>query len=189
MRLVARHGLILCAVAARRDRAGAGLPDAAGDLGRALCGGRRRRLGGTAAGAEIGGEFGQSWWWRTAWARQYCRRIGRQGGARRPHAIHGTSTQLAIQVTLHKKLPYDPATDFAPIALVASVPFVLLVHPALPVNSVADLGPARQGEARDAHLRLERRRRPAASLHRAPQDHDRHAFDPRSLQGHGAGDQ
>ena len=51
----------------------------------------------------------------------------------------GTSTQLAIQVTLHKKLPYDPATDFAPIALVASVPFVLLVHPALPVHSVADL--------------------------------------------------
>ena len=40
----------------------------------------------------------------------------------------GTSTQLAIQVTLHKKLPYDPATDFAPIALVASVPFVLLVQ-------------------------------------------------------------
>jgi tripartite-type tricarboxylate transporter receptor subunit TctC len=51
----------------------------------------------------------------------------------------GTSTQLAIQVTLHKKLPYDPATDFAPIALVASVPFVLLVHPALPVHSLADL--------------------------------------------------
>jgi len=32
----------------------------------------------------------------------------------------GTSTQLAIQVTLHKKLPYDPAADFAPVALVAS---------------------------------------------------------------------
>ncbi len=51
----------------------------------------------------------------------------------------GTSTQLAIQVTLHKKLPYDPAADFAPIALVASVPFVLLVHPSLPVHAVADL--------------------------------------------------
>src|SRR6202011_5825977 len=41
----------------------------------------------------------------------------------------GTSTQLAIQVTLHKTLPYDPATDFAPVALVASVPFVLMVNP------------------------------------------------------------
>src|SRR5262245_11458738 len=51
----------------------------------------------------------------------------------------GTSTQLAIQATLHKKLPYDPATDFAPIALVASVPFVLLVHPSLPVRSLVDL--------------------------------------------------
>jgi tripartite-type tricarboxylate transporter receptor subunit TctC len=51
----------------------------------------------------------------------------------------GTSTQLAIQVTLHKTLPYDPATDFAPVALVASVPFVLLVNPALPVHTVADL--------------------------------------------------
>ncbi|MFL5002565.1 MAG: tripartite tricarboxylate transporter substrate-binding protein [Xanthobacteraceae bacterium] len=51
----------------------------------------------------------------------------------------GTSTQLAIQVTLHKKLPYDPATDFAPVALVASVPFVLLVHPSLPVHSLTDL--------------------------------------------------
>jgi tripartite-type tricarboxylate transporter receptor subunit TctC len=51
----------------------------------------------------------------------------------------GTSTQLAIQVTLHKTLPYDPAIDFAPIALVASVPFVLLVNPALPVHTVADL--------------------------------------------------
>src|SRR5271165_3904233 len=27
----------------------------------------------------------------------------------------GTSTQLAIQATLHKKLPYDPAADFAPL--------------------------------------------------------------------------
>ena len=51
----------------------------------------------------------------------------------------GTSTQLAIQVTLHKTLPYDPATDFAPVALVASVPFVLMVNPALPVRSVTDL--------------------------------------------------
>jgi tripartite-type tricarboxylate transporter receptor subunit TctC len=51
----------------------------------------------------------------------------------------GASTQLAIQVTLHKKLPYDPATDFMPIALVASVPFVLIVHPSLPVYSAADL--------------------------------------------------
>jgi tripartite-type tricarboxylate transporter receptor subunit TctC len=49
------------------------------------------------------------------------------------------STQLAIQVTLHKTLPYDPAADFAPVALVASVPFVLIVNPSLPVHSVPEL--------------------------------------------------
>src|SRR5262249_2716091 len=49
------------------------------------------------------------------------------------------STQLAIQVTLHKTLPYDPATDFMPVALVASVPFVLIVNPSLPVHSVTEL--------------------------------------------------
>jgi tripartite-type tricarboxylate transporter receptor subunit TctC len=51
----------------------------------------------------------------------------------------GASTQLAIQVTLHKTLPYDPAADFAPVALVASVPFMLIVNPSLPVHSVPEL--------------------------------------------------
>jgi tripartite-type tricarboxylate transporter receptor subunit TctC len=51
----------------------------------------------------------------------------------------GSSTQLAIQVRLHKKLPYDPATDFVPLALVASVPFVLIVNPSLPVRTAGDL--------------------------------------------------
>jgi tripartite-type tricarboxylate transporter receptor subunit TctC len=51
----------------------------------------------------------------------------------------GSSTQLAIQVRLHKTLPYDPAIDFVPIALVASVPFVLIVHPSLPAQTAGDL--------------------------------------------------
>jgi tripartite-type tricarboxylate transporter receptor subunit TctC len=51
----------------------------------------------------------------------------------------GTSTQLAIQATLHRKLPYDPVADFAPLALIASAPFVLIVHPSVPVASIADL--------------------------------------------------
>jgi tripartite-type tricarboxylate transporter receptor subunit TctC len=53
--------------------------------------------------------------------------------------LAGSSTQLAIQVTLHKTLPYDPATDFVPLALVASVPFVLIVNPSLPVHTAGDL--------------------------------------------------
>lgn len=51
----------------------------------------------------------------------------------------GSSTQLAIQVTLHKALPYNPETDFVPLALVASVPFVLIVNPSLPVRTAGDL--------------------------------------------------
>jgi tripartite-type tricarboxylate transporter receptor subunit TctC len=51
----------------------------------------------------------------------------------------GTSSTYAIAVSLYKNLPYDPAKDFAPIALVAQVPFVLVVHPSLPVHSVAEL--------------------------------------------------
>ena len=50
-----------------------------------------------------------------------------------------SSTALAINVTMRKNLPYDPRTALTPIALLARVPFVLVVNPALPVQSVADL--------------------------------------------------
>src|SRR5712691_12961376 len=50
-----------------------------------------------------------------------------------------SSTVLAINVTMRKQLPYDPRTDLTPIALLARVPFVLVVNPSLPIRSVADL--------------------------------------------------
>jgi tripartite-type tricarboxylate transporter receptor subunit TctC len=50
----------------------------------------------------------------------------------------GTSGPLANNVSLYAKLPYDPVRDFAPIALVATAPFVLAVHPSLPVTSVKE---------------------------------------------------
>jgi tripartite-type tricarboxylate transporter receptor subunit TctC len=46
---------------------------------------------------------------------------------------------LAVNVTLHKMLTYDPVADFVPIALIARVPEVLVIDPALPVRSLADL--------------------------------------------------
>ena len=49
------------------------------------------------------------------------------------------SPVMAINVALHKKLPYDPAVDFVPIALVVATPYVLVVTPSLSVQSVADL--------------------------------------------------
>ena len=49
------------------------------------------------------------------------------------------SSAMAANVTLYKKLPYDPAADFVPLALLVRTPFVLAVNPALRINSVADL--------------------------------------------------
>jgi tripartite-type tricarboxylate transporter receptor subunit TctC len=50
-----------------------------------------------------------------------------------------SSTVLAVNVTMRKQLPYDPRKDLTPIALLARVPFVLVVNPSLPIRSVADL--------------------------------------------------
>jgi tripartite-type tricarboxylate transporter receptor subunit TctC len=52
--------------------------------------------------------------------------------------LMATSTTLAINKTLYQKLPYDPVRDFTPIALVAGVPFALIVNPTLPVKTLAD---------------------------------------------------
>ena len=46
---------------------------------------------------------------------------------------------LVVNQTLYKKLPFDPAKDFAPIALVAIAPIVLMVNPQMPVHDVAEL--------------------------------------------------
>lgn len=51
--------------------------------------------------------------------------------------LMATSTTLAINRTLYKQLPYDP-TDFAAVALVAAVPFVLVVNPALPTRTLGE---------------------------------------------------
>jgi tripartite-type tricarboxylate transporter receptor subunit TctC len=53
--------------------------------------------------------------------------------------LMGTVGTHAINPSLYSKMPYDHVKDFVPIVLVAGVPNVLVVNPALPVNSVADL--------------------------------------------------
>jgi tripartite-type tricarboxylate transporter receptor subunit TctC len=52
--------------------------------------------------------------------------------------LMATSTTLAINKTLYKKLPYDPVKDFTPIALVAGVPFALIVNPQVPARTLAE---------------------------------------------------
>jgi tripartite-type tricarboxylate transporter receptor subunit TctC len=46
---------------------------------------------------------------------------------------------LAIAPGLYKKMSYDPIKDLAPVTLVGSIPMVLVVNPAVPASSVAEL--------------------------------------------------
>src|SRR5713226_6978064 len=50
-----------------------------------------------------------------------------------------TSGTMAMNPTLYKKLPYEPGKDLILAALICNVPFVLVVNPALPVHSLAEL--------------------------------------------------
>jgi tripartite-type tricarboxylate transporter receptor subunit TctC len=51
----------------------------------------------------------------------------------------GNTATLAINRAISKKLDYDPATAFLPVARIATSSNVLVVNPALPVKSVAEL--------------------------------------------------
>ena len=42
-------------------------------------------------------------------------------------------------VGLYPKLPFDFVRDFEPVSLLASIPFLLVAHPSLPVKSVSEL--------------------------------------------------
>jgi tripartite-type tricarboxylate transporter receptor subunit TctC len=46
---------------------------------------------------------------------------------------------LTVNQTLYSKLTFDPAIDFAPIALFATAPIVLIVNPGVPANNVQEL--------------------------------------------------
>lgn len=46
---------------------------------------------------------------------------------------------LAVNPSLYPKLPYDPVKDFAPVAWVARVPNVLVVHPSVPAKNLKEL--------------------------------------------------
>jgi tripartite-type tricarboxylate transporter receptor subunit TctC len=46
---------------------------------------------------------------------------------------------LVVSPYLYAKLPFDPLTDLVPVTQVNSAPLMLVVHPSLPVKSVAEL--------------------------------------------------
>ncbi|MFF7709058.1 tripartite tricarboxylate transporter substrate-binding protein [Pseudomonas sp. NPDC007930] len=53
--------------------------------------------------------------------------------------LAGTFGPITTSPTLYPNLPYDPAKDFAPVGILASVPNVIFVHPSLPVSNLAEL--------------------------------------------------
>jgi tripartite-type tricarboxylate transporter receptor subunit TctC len=62
--------------------------------------------------------------------------------------VMGESANLTINQFLYASMPFDPARDLAPVALVATVPLVLVVPPSRPYTSVAELiAHARRGGA------------------------------------------
>jgi tripartite-type tricarboxylate transporter receptor subunit TctC len=50
----------------------------------------------------------------------------------------GVTGTNAISGSLYKKLPFDPATAFAPVSLIVTAPLVLLPRPELPAKTFAD---------------------------------------------------
>lgn len=69
--------------------------------------------------------------------------IGAELAARAPadgyNLLMGSSTEIAINPHLYKKLSYDTVRDFAPVAHVASTPLLVVVHPSLPAKTVKEL--------------------------------------------------
>ena len=51
----------------------------------------------------------------------------------------GNAGTHAINAALYRKLPYDPAADFAPISEIASIPLALVIHPVVPARSLKEL--------------------------------------------------
>lgn len=69
--------------------------------------------------------------------------IGTELAARSPAdgytILLATVTTLAVNPNLKRKLPYDVARDLDPVSMLASQPYLLVVHPTLKVKSVKEL--------------------------------------------------
>jgi tripartite-type tricarboxylate transporter receptor subunit TctC len=68
--------------------------------------------------------------------------LGAEAAAKSPadgYTLFIAAVNHVVLPALYPKLPYDIENDFAPVVLLATVPIVVTVHPAVPANSVADL--------------------------------------------------
>jgi tripartite-type tricarboxylate transporter receptor subunit TctC len=68
--------------------------------------------------------------------------IGAELAAKSPpdgYTVFQASMTHAVNATLYSNLPYDLVRDFAAVTLIATSPSMVVVHPSLPVKSVAEL--------------------------------------------------
>jgi tripartite-type tricarboxylate transporter receptor subunit TctC len=68
--------------------------------------------------------------------------LGTDAAAKAPadgYTLLLASIAYAFAPALYKSLPYDPETSFAPISMLGRGPSALVVHPAVPANTVAEL--------------------------------------------------
>lgn len=68
--------------------------------------------------------------------------IGTEFVARAPadgYTLLFVSSPHSVNPSMYAKLPFDTLRDFAPVSMIASSPFFLVVHPSLPVRNVRDL--------------------------------------------------
>jgi tripartite-type tricarboxylate transporter receptor subunit TctC len=68
--------------------------------------------------------------------------VGTEIVARAPadgYTLLFVSSPHSVNPSMYAKLPYDTLRDFAPVAMVASSPYFLVIHPSLPVRNVKEL--------------------------------------------------
>ena len=69
--------------------------------------------------------------------------IGTEAAAKAPPdgytLLMGSIGSISINPSLYPKLSYSPLRDFAPVTLTGFVPNIVVVHPAVPVKTVAQL--------------------------------------------------
>ena len=54
------------------------------------------------------------------------------------HTLLLNTLPFVVNPSLYKKMPFDTIKDFVPISLLATSPFVLVVHPSVPAKTVAE---------------------------------------------------
>ncbi|MFN7751116.1 MAG: Bug family tripartite tricarboxylate transporter substrate binding protein, partial [Pseudomonadota bacterium] len=68
--------------------------------------------------------------------------IGSAAVAKAPpdgYTLLATAGQHTINLSVYQKLPYDTARDFVSVSMIATGPYVLVVHPSVPAKSLRDL--------------------------------------------------